>query len=106
MKSITKEEINKILKDLDKKLTEKDEGYLPAQILLASAFVGTSKTKITKILNYPIGILEPYVKNIKRGGIWKNNKVHCNWLDEKHGGIAFWSDVLVAQGYLNRVKKE
>jgi mannose/fructose/N-acetylgalactosamine-specific phosphotransferase system component IIB len=103
MKQLTKEQIIAEVKKLDPKLTEKDEAFKIATILLTALQTGADTKKISKFLNIPEKELKTYEKHLRESGVWTKDKTIADWFG-KDGGISFWMDVAIAQGYITRVK--
>jgi len=99
---ITKAFIEKEVVKLDPKVKRSSESFFVACILLSALQVGANSKKVAKFLEVKENRVKTYAKNLKESGIWKNGKTHCDWFDEKDGGIAFWCDVLVGEGKLKR----
>jgi hypothetical protein len=71
-------------------------------VLLASAVVGPSQRKLRAFTNYPMALIKSVAQRARATGIWKGNKVNCEWFEEGHGGVAFICDSLVLAGLLKR----
>lgn len=106
MKKINKEQIIKEIKHLDPKLGEGEESFKIATILLTGAVVGADVKAIAKFIELPVKEVKKYEKNLRTSGVWKGLETHCDWFNPKTGSIAFWCDVLVAQGYITKIKGE
>lgn len=95
--------IRKQVKLADKALRRDDPAFLSACVLLASGYVGTSESRISKLLGEPISDVKRIAVRLRRNGIWKRGKiVHSGWFDKETGGISFWCDVAVGTGMLRR----
>jgi len=105
MAKVTKETIEEQIQHLDPKLEKTDEAYRVASIMLLALQVGANSDKIAKFLKLDkgaIGTLKTkYEPNLRKSKIWNGEKTSCEWF-EKDGGIAFWCDVSVAMGLLER----
>ena len=104
-----KEEINleylkEEIKGLDPNLKEDDIAYSHALLLLASLVVGTSVKKIAGFTNLDFGLVKDAVKLLRKNGVFVGRKVHADWFDEKYGATAFWLDVCIADGLVERAK--
>lgn len=99
---VTKEYIEKTISELDKELSKKDDAFKPACILLSSAFVGADNKKISELLKIPVDEIKPLEKRLRASKVWIKDKVNADWDDKKNGGVAFWCDVGVAQGFIKR----
>ncbi len=101
---MTKKQKLKVIEDELKnfEISPNDKCYTPAKILLASLVCGPNTDKIAKFINEPRLRVRPIGKIIRESGIWKRDKVCCEWFDE-NGGIAFLLDVNVASGFMKRL---
>jgi hypothetical protein len=90
-----------IVKKLDPKLEEDSGAFMAAMVLIASTQVGPNVEKIAKRTGLKRAVVREYGKRIRGNGIWQGGKIACDWFD-KDGGIAFWCDVAVAEGLMNR----
>ena len=107
---ITKAELglkNSILtdiKNMDSSLSENDESFKIAFVLLLAANYGLKDLpRIKRVSGYDTLFLAKTVTDMRNTGLWKNGKlVHSGWLDKKSGGMAFWLDVAVVRGWLER----
>jgi hypothetical protein len=77
--------------------SETNPCYIPGMVLLSSLVCGPNADKIAKFIKKPRSIVRQFGKVIRTNGIWKHDKVCCEWFD-KNGGIAFHCDILVAAG--------
>lgn len=102
---INKKFIEEQIKKLDPKLKKNDEVFKIATILLSGLEVGADSKAIAKFLDIDIKDVEKYEKNLRKGKVWQGKKTACEWF-EKDGGIAFWMDVLVAQGLVERTSSK
>jgi hypothetical protein len=94
--------VGAILKKMDPNLKPNDEGYKAAAVLLASVNVGPDQERIAKALGYPRSLVSRFSSNLRKCGVWRNGKVYADWDDPETGGCAFWLDVCVALGLLER----
>ncbi|HUX56077.1 MAG TPA: hypothetical protein VMV77_03835 [Bacteroidales bacterium] len=101
-------EIEKIIRELDPHLDKTSDTFKRATILIASIFVGANKDKISDLLKIKRNdkTLLEVDERARKSKIWKGNKVHCNWMDKKSGGVDFWLDVCVVEGYIKRTLKK
>jgi len=81
-----------------------DETYKAAAVLLASATLGPNPAAIAKTLKYPSALVAKFNYNLRKSGVWKRGRVFANWGDKETGGVAFWMDVMVAQGLMERAR--
>lgn len=90
------------LKKSEPEMDENDESFKAAVVLLASARIGTSQSTLHKVTGYSRPQIAKFSHYLKKSGIWRGRKVYAEWADKENGVIAFWCDVLTAQGILER----
>ncbi len=90
---------------MDKSLRDKDKTpERQAAVILLGAALGTFKQNVEDIIaksGFNRDHVRAVVKNAKINGIWKKGKTFADWQDE-NGTIAFWCDVAVCMGWLQR----
>lgn len=91
------------LKRMDPNFGPSDEGFMHAMLMLGALSVGPSIVRLSKAMGIPRATIRPISKALRANGIWVRGMTRARWFDSKTGGIAFWCDVLAAQGLLNRV---
>lgn len=92
-----------IVKKLDPKLDTESEDFKIATVLIAATQVGPNADKIADKAKLPRRVVRKYAADARRAGVFKGGKIaHSGWFD-KDGGIAFWLDVAVVRGFLQRV---
>lgn len=80
------------------------EGHAVA-LLFAGARHGTRNVReLAAITGVPYESARTLARRLRSNGVWVGGKTRCNWDDPQNGGIAFWMDVCVATGMLNRVR--
>lgn len=90
------------IKRLDPKAQEGSEDFSTALMLLAGLIVGANEKKISQFTELPLYFIRPRAKRLREHGVWDGNKSCVDWFRKGEGGIAFWMDVLVAQGLMKR----
>lgn len=103
MAAMTREQLVAEVKRMDPALSEDSSTFTVALILLASAVVGPNVVRISKLLGVPRSVVAHYSATLRRNRVWVRGKIRCNWHDEETGGAAFWIDVCVAEGLMERV---
>lgn len=94
------------IKKMDPNLRKDDPSFLVARILLCAADRGNSMRTLCTYLHRPVKDLRPYVNNLKAQKVFDGRRIrHSGWFNKKTGGVAFWLDVAIGQGYIARVKK-
>jgi len=96
------EEIKKTVTEMDPALDPTDQCYAAAVVLLASVQVGTSVERVRQLTGYSRQVIRDFAKRLRENGVWKGKEVCGDWRDEKTEGVAFWCDVCVAVGWINR----
>ena len=96
------EKIRKEVKNMDPNLDARTMAFKAAVCLLSGLQVGTNPSAIAEFTGFPLKTVQGFAEHLVKSGVWNDGKTYCNWFDEEHGGIAFWCDVAVAQGYLQR----
>jgi hypothetical protein len=92
------------VKRLDPQIDKKDDAFKAGVLLLAALQEGANMQRLAKFTGYDKGFVRAHVKRARDNGIFVGGRVHCDWFEEEFGGVAFWVDVLVAQGLLARSK--
>lgn len=103
---ITLEEIKGHVTDLDPNI--EGEQLDAAVVLLSVIAVGPNADRIAKFtgLNRDNHV-RPLCRRLRENGVWVDRRgVRMDWFDEKHGGIAFTMDMLVALGHMERFENE
>lgn len=97
--------IQERIMQLDPKLLPEDPGFLAACVLLSSAVVGPNADKIAHFLGERRLDVRIIGRRLREQGVWNRNRVMCDWLDKDTGVCAFWLDVCVARGWMNRTEE-
>jgi hypothetical protein len=92
----------KEVKRLDPQVNKEDDAFKTGVLLLASLQEGANIQRLAKFTGYDKGFIRERAARARKNGIFVGGEVRCDWFDEKAGGVAFWVDVLVAQGLLAR----
>ena len=75
-----------------------------AETLLAAGFVGANQRRIARLVRYPWRDTFERCRQIRKAGLFRGGRVVAS--DGWDNGIAFWLDVLIAEGYVERVSEE
>lgn len=94
--------LERAVRELDPDLKSDSEEYEASLVLLASAFVGTSRKKLVGLTGVHHTKVAKFSRNLREGGVWQGRKVLANWGDPAEGGIAFGLDMCVALGWMKR----
>lgn len=102
--------IKKEVHKLDSKIKEEDLAFKSAVILLSSLQVGPSADKVARYTRYSRDFVRKRARRLKKSEVWirrgHKSDIVCNWFEKKHGSIAFWLDVLVAEGMVAKTKDD
>lgn len=103
--SVTIEQIREDIRQMDDGLEEDSDGFKVAVIVLSSAIIGPNIKRLARFTGYGRDFCSEISRHCREGGLWRGGRVyHSGWDDEKTGGIAFWLDCALAQGYIERTK--
>lgn len=102
MSEPTLKRLNLELKRFD--ITPDSKAYVPALVLICSAFKGPNADRIANFIGRPRSEVRVIGNRLRDNLVWLGNKVNCDWFG-KDGGVAFMCDVCVAQGLLARESK-
>jgi hypothetical protein len=100
---MTIQKIRKEVKRMDSKLEVDQDEYVAAVVCLSALHVGTSSIrKLAEFTGYAVPRISPMVHSLRSNGVFRRDgKVACAWF-EKDGQIAFWMDVCIALGWMQR----
>jgi len=102
MKKWTLFDFEKEVQRLDPEIKLDDPCFKTGVMLLASIQVGANADRLAKFCRYSRDFVRPRARRARKNGIWQYDAVSCDWFDEKSGGVAFWMDVMVAEGIMKR----
>lgn len=82
--------------------SDSDQEHIDAATLMvASTVYGPDPERLAGLTGLPEAFVARVATNLYNARIWHDDgRVHCNWLDEESGGMAFQLDLLVALGLL------
>jgi len=86
---------------LDPKTGPDDPVFSTAVFMLAALQVGANADRVAKFCGYRRDYVRERARRLREAKVWVGGKTNCEWFEE-NGGIAFWCDVLVAEGLLDR----
>lgn len=101
----TMEQIKEAVHELDPALTdESDETYRVAVLMLAASQIGTADDlALARFTNEHAEWVAQIGQRLRSSGVWtEDGGTACEWFEPESGGIAFWLDVAVAQGLVER----
>ncbi|KKK66826.1 hypothetical protein LCGC14_2960160, partial [marine sediment metagenome] len=89
---------------LDPKLSKEEDGFKCAVVLMTAALAtGPNIVKVSKFCGYPRTLVRRFATNLRASRIWGHKYVRpSDWSDKKAGGVAFWLDVAVGLGFVER----
>ncbi len=93
--------IKESVKEMDPQLNTECDDFKVAVILLSILEVGPNESKLYQFTGYPFPKICIYLARLKKNGIIDDKYLYINWGD-KDGAVAFWCDVLVATGKLEK----
>ncbi len=73
-----------------------------ALIMLAAIHVGQTYKAIEELTGLDRITIKRVRDRLERNKIWRHGKTFCDWFDKEGGGTAFWMDVCVAIGMMER----
>jgi hypothetical protein len=90
------------LYDGHSKRTEDEYGFKAAVVLMSAAFVtGPSTEGLVASTSYPASLVAEILRRMRQAGIWRNGSVPTDhWFQGEKWTPGFWSDTLVAEGFL------
>jgi len=93
--------------DVMRSVSEMEDPPRPDTVFLAcSGIVGPNPDEIHRFIGGRAGFSRRQARNwgrrLRQQKIWDGRKIAANWLDKKTGGSAFWLDLAVMDGYLER----
>jgi hypothetical protein len=101
-KQWTVSDFEKEVRRLDPKIKSDDPCFKTGVVLLVSLMVGANADRVAKFCKYSRDFVRPRARRARKNGIWQYDTVSCDWFDKKSGGVAFWLDVMTAEGILKR----
>jgi hypothetical protein len=91
---------------LDPVITEEDDGFKVAVILISSVIVGANIKRLAIFTHYTREYIAKVGKYFRKNQVWKNGEVDTSeWFKKETGGVAFWMNVAVGQGFVKRYWK-
>ena len=90
------------VKKMDPNLDARTFAFKAAVCLLSALQVGPDVDKVAEFTGFPRKTVNEFAERLIEGGVWKDGKTCCEWFEKDNGGIAFWMDVCVAQGLMQR----
>jgi len=91
------------VKRMDPKLSEEDDAFSAAMVLLASFLIGPPPQAISEQLNLPKDQVQRYTNGFIKNKIWKRGKVYGDFGNPRTGGSEFWLAVACACGLMEHI---
>ncbi len=96
-------EIHRTVLESDPDADKDSDSYHAAVVLLAALKVGQRPKVLAEFTRYPIDQIKEFSANLRANNVWNRGRTyHSGWDNEEDGGIAFWLDVSVALGFIER----
>jgi len=93
-------DFEKEVQRLDPKTAPEEPAFKTGVLLLSALQVGPNVDRLAKFTGYSKTFIRERAKRCRENGIFIGSKVACEWFDKECGGVAFWMDVLVAEGLM------
>jgi len=99
------EKVKQIIREMDENLSESDESFSGALVLISIIEVGHRIKDIVNFSSLDRKFVADFIRNLRANKFftWNNKICHSGWFDEG-GGVAFWMDVSIGLGYIQRVE--
>lgn len=92
-----------VIRELDPDLKETEPEFKAAVILLLIPEVGTDAKSLSHCTGYPKWMIKNFLEKWEQGGLLRDGIVHHGgWFDEDAGAVAFWLDVMIGTGTVER----
>lgn len=96
------QEIEREVQHLDPNLDADNSSFKTAVLLLAAALMSQDIDALVEFTGYPTEFITERAEKLRKNGVWVDGKTVADWLDPETGGLAFWLDVLVAEGMVEK----
>jgi hypothetical protein len=98
---------NSVVRRLDANLALTSHDAYCAAMLICSSKCGAKMRQILTRTKVPKLAAKKIERRLRDNGVWRGEKVfHSGWDDKETGGIAFWMDVCVGTGMMNRAPQQ
>jgi hypothetical protein len=95
--------VKRTVKEMDPIATDESISFRLPCFLIASSLIGPDHHRIANMLALPSHLVEQWAENLRRNGIWNDDKVYDDaWFDEKKGLVSFFLDSVTAEGLIER----
>ena len=103
----TLDDVKREVARLDAPCEPESDEFKAAVCLMSCAIVRPGVKSVCGFTGYPRSFVEELGRNWRRNRVWcgkRNPQVHhSGWFDQDAGGIAFWLDVSIGLGWIDRV---
>lgn len=84
-------------------IEEDDDDFAAALVMLAAVRLGNRDLgALSRLTEVPLPLVEEFAGRLRANGVWQSDgKTHAEW-DAEDGVLAFWLDVWVATGRLEK----
>lgn len=97
--------IQKEVRNMDPQLSGTDPAFHAAVVMMSALEIGQDVRKLARFTHVPLPTIREIAARLRAQGLWKNGTTyHSGWDDPESGGVAFWLDVSIALGYLQRTQ--
>ena len=100
--NLTIERVRAEVKRMDPNVDENSSEFRSAVILLSALVVGPRVREVATFTGYKYRDVAERFRRLRASGVVRQGQLSIQWFDEDGGGIAFWLDVLVAEGMMAR----
>ncbi len=92
------------IRKLDKNCDPATQEGQAAALMLAALKHGCRQTReLARVTGVPLRDAFDIARRLRANRIWRSDgRTHADWANEETGAIAFWCDVAVACGLMNR----
>jgi hypothetical protein len=105
-KTLTVERVRREVKRMDPELGEGEEGFDAAVVLMSLLSIPRpwKPRAVARWTGVPERRVATYLARLRKNGVIHRGKLAIDWADPATGAIAFWLDVTIALGYIERVQ--
>jgi hypothetical protein len=85
-------------------IEEDDEDFAAALVLVAALYLGSRDLEgLSRLTEIPLPLIEQFAGRLRANGVWTADGItSAAWLSDDGGNLAFWMDVWVATGMMER----
>jgi hypothetical protein len=97
-----RQQIEDVIRELDPKLKPTDRTWMPAMFLAASLMIDGDAEEIASALEADLSYIEALATRASANDLWVNGRPDKGLYTGEGGGVAFWCDVSVLAGDMDR----